>query len=136
MRRLLSLVAALAVAACAATPPKIEENDPPEPGYRDDLLKHIHGQLADPTGIRDAFITEPALRPVQGNTMRQVVCVRFNPRDERGRYLGNVEMAAIFHSRAMNSFTRAPDGVCASAAYQPWPELTKLCREIVCPGRR
>ena len=37
----------------------------------------MHAYLNDPTGIRDAGISDPALKSV-GNLQRYVVCLRFN----------------------------------------------------------
>src|SRR5208282_4776529 len=45
--------------------------------YKIDILAALHVYLNDPTGIRDAGISDPALKPV-GDAKRYVVCVRFN----------------------------------------------------------
>ena len=42
-------------------------------------MAYLRTYLNDPTGIREAAISEPALKPV-GTGDRCVVCVRFNPK--------------------------------------------------------
>jgi hypothetical protein len=89
---------------------------------------------AGPTGIRDAFIAEPALKPVEGNTNRYVACVRFTPKDENGQYSGSKELAGIYHAGQLMHLISATPELCRGAPYQPFPELQKLCREIRCPA--
>ncbi len=133
MRAVLCAALAATLAACAIPEPVVEENAVPVK-QREDMLLHVHKQLADPTGIRDPLISDPALRPVQGSTLRQVVCVRFNPKDASGRYIGNVEIAAVYHKRHIASIITNPGALCTGVNYQPYPELAKLCKEINCPA--
>ena len=51
-------------------------NVPPE-NYRAEILAYQRSYLNDPTGIRSAALSQPALRKV-GSIERYVVCVRFN----------------------------------------------------------
>jgi hypothetical protein len=118
-----SLVApavATLLAACTIPEPAVDENALPVK-HREELLPQVHKRLADPTGIRDPLISEPALRPVQGTTARPVVCVRFNPKDQSGRYTGTVEMAAVYHKQNLMSFTTSAGELCKGANYQPYP---------------
>ena len=125
--------AALALGACNMQP-KVEPNALPSPAeYKQPLLDHVRSLLADPTGIRDAYISEPTLTPI-GRDTRYVVCIRFNPRDARGQYSGNQEIAATFYDRRITQFTAETRELCARAQYQPFPELEKLCRELRCPA--
>jgi hypothetical protein len=127
--RWLALLSALATAACASTEPKTEANKVPT-DYKPAILEHLRKDLEDPTNIRDAFISEPALRPVAGAT-RYVVCFRFNAR-ERGRYAGNREMAAVFFDNQITQLVAGSSELCGGAAYQPFPELQRLCRSAKC----
>src|SRR5271155_4841285 len=63
--------------------------------YKPDILGAMHAYLNDPTGIRDAGIAEPALKPL-GGSKRFMVCVRYNARRGRGEYVGAKEVAAVF----------------------------------------
>jgi hypothetical protein len=125
------LATAALLAACTIPEPVVDDNALPVK-HREELLPQIHRRLADPTGIREPFISEPALRPVQGTTSRPVVCVRFNPKDQSGRYTGTVEMAAVYHKQNLMSFTTSAGDLCKGASYQPYPELSKLCVHINC----
>jgi hypothetical protein len=93
----------------------------------------MHGFLPDPTGVREAFIAEPALRTISPGTQRMVVCVKFNAKDDRGRYSGSKELAGIYYTRQLSHLVNATRELCGGAVYQPFPELEKLCREIRCP---
>jgi hypothetical protein len=121
---------ALALAACSSfNEPKTEANKLPS-DYKPAILDYLRKDLEDPTNIRDAFISEPALRPVGGAT-RYVVCFRFNAR-ERGRYAGSKEMAAVFFDNQITQLVAGSPELCGGAAYQPFPELQRLCRSINC----
>ncbi len=133
-RAAIATLAAAAGFGCTLQEPKIDENAYPS-NYKEKLLERLHGHLEDPVGVRDAFISEPALRPV-GGVSRYVVCVRYNGRDRSGRYMGPREIMGVFHSGLMTQMIDAGREQCGNAAYQPFPELTKLCKEIRCPNPR
>jgi hypothetical protein len=131
------LLPAALLAGCAAQEEKkVEENLYPQ-GYRAEILDYLHKQLPDPTGIRDAFVSDPTLVTV-GATQRYVACLRFDPKDapnkkgEPARYAGLREMAVYYYAGRMTQMVNATPALCGKAAYQPFPELTKLCREAVC----
>jgi len=126
-----ALLLPILLAGCAAPEEKkVEENLYPQ-NYRTEILDHLHRQLPDPTGIRDAFVSEPALMNV-GNAQRYVACLRFDPREAPGKYAGLREMAVYYYAGRMTQMVKATPELCGKAAYQPFPELTKLCRELVC----
>ena len=133
----LSLLAALlpllALCACWGRDDKPQENILPT-NYRPDIIEMLHGTLEDPTNVRDAGISEPVLKPVAGST-RYVVCLRFNARDSSGQYTGMKNQAAVFFSGRITQIINATAEQCGGVAYQPFPELQKLCREIVCPNK-
>jgi len=127
----LATVLAVTLGACAGSgEPKIEENIYPT-NYKSGILDRLRLHVADPVGIRDAYITEPALKPNAGHT-RYIVCIRFNAKDDDGRYVGNKEFAAFFFAGRMTQIIDATGELCGDAAYQPFPELQKLCRELAC----
>jgi len=97
--------------------------------YKPDILAAMHAYLNDPTGIRDAGISEPALRSV-GNSTRYVVCLRLNAKknDNKKQYAGTREMAAIFVAGRFDHFADPAKEACTGATYAPFPELEKLTR--------
>jgi hypothetical protein len=131
------VVMAFALAACAAPEEKkIEENLYPQT-YRAEIIEYLHKELPDPSGIRDAFVSEPAIVNV-GASQRYVVCLRFDPKEapskkgELAKYAGLREMAVYYYAGRMTQMVKATPALCSKAAYQPFVELTKLCREAVC----
>ena len=95
--------------------------------YKSDLLAGVHAFLNDPTGIRNAAIAEPALKPVEGEP-RYVVCVRFNAKQNANTYMGDKVYAAVFVAGHFDRFAQKADEPCAGAAFAPFPELETLAR--------
>ena len=89
------------------------------------------GSLDDPNAIRQASVTEPALKAA-GTEQRYVVCTRFDARDINGQYTGAQERIAYFYAGHLNQMVRANSGQCAGAPYRPWPELEKFCLAKKC----
>jgi hypothetical protein len=98
--------------------------------YKSDILAAMHAYLNDPTGIRDAAISTPALKDVPGSGNRYVVCLRFNGKQSNGAYAGDQQIAAVFLAGRYDDFLDAKTArePCASAAYAPFPELERLKR--------
>src|SRR6266853_4043296 len=71
--------------------------------YRPDLLAALHTYVSDPTNIRDAYISDPALKPI-GTQNRYAACVRFNAKNSDGRYLGSKDVLAIFVAGRFDQF--------------------------------
>ena len=63
--------------------------------YKADILAAMHAYLNDPSGIRDASISEPMLKSISSGT-RYVVCLRFNGKQNNGAYGGVKQIAAVF----------------------------------------
>jgi hypothetical protein len=113
--------------------------------YKADLIAYMRSYLNNPTGVRGAAVSAPVLKEV-GPGQRYVVCVRFNARDSRGKYLGTKEAAAVFVSGKLDRFAelrseraeageadaaavdgpRAPRQLCRDATFAPFPELEAL----------
>jgi hypothetical protein len=94
--------------------------------YRAEILAYQKSFLNDPTGIRSAAISQPALRKV-GSVERYVVCVRFNAKQPTGSYAGVREHMAIFLAGKLDQMGVTRE-LCKDAAYEPFPELERLTR--------
>ena len=95
--------------------------------YREEILAYQRSYLNDPTGVRSAAISQPALRKV-GSVERYVVCVRFNGKKRGGGYAGVKDIAAVFMVGRFDHFQERVQEQCAGATYAPFPELQKLSR--------
>ncbi|MGH6980401.1 MAG: hypothetical protein ACREFC_04270 [Stellaceae bacterium] len=121
----------MALAACGGGKvPEVDPNIVPA-NFRQEVLDTLRTTLDDPTNVRDAFISDPALTPV-GNDQRYTACVRYNARDLNRTYVGNKERIAYFFGGHLNQLVEADKGQCAKAAYKPFPELEKLCFATKC----
>ncbi len=96
--------------------------------YRAEILAFLRTYLNDPTRIRNASISEPALRPTGRDEQRYGVCVRFNARKPEGQYEGVRERIVFFLAGKLDTMTEARRDQCTGAAYQPFPELEALTR--------
>ena len=94
--------------------------------YRAEILAYQRSFLNDPTGIRSAGISRPALKRL-GSTELYVVCVRFNAKAPNGGYAGVREHLAIFLAGKLDQMG-ATQEQCRDAAYEPFPELERLTR--------
>jgi hypothetical protein len=97
--------------------------------YKADILAAMHPYLKDPSGIRDASISEPMLKSISVGS-RYIVCLRFNGKQSNGTYAGEKQIAAVFLAGRFDDFldTTASRGPCTGVAYAPFPELEKLQR--------
>jgi len=133
----LATIAVLSLAACSGFR---ESPKPPDPNvmpsdYKTQLQTELRRRLPDPVGVRDAFISTPTLRQV-GGVERYISCVRYTAKDETGAYEPPKERAAYFyHGELTQIVDEGARNVCQGAPYQPWPELMRMCKEVVCPGR-
>jgi hypothetical protein len=94
--------------------------------YREEILAYQRSFLNDPTGIRSAGISQPAVRKV-GSVERYVACVRFNAKGPAGGYIGEREHLAIFLAGKLDQMGVTRE-LCKDAAYEPFPELERLTR--------
>jgi len=94
--------------------------------YRAEILAYQRSYLNDPTGIRSAAISQPALKNV-GVGDRYVVCVRFNAKAPTGAYTGAREHLAIFLAGKLDQMGVTREH-CKDATYGPFPELERLTR--------
>jgi hypothetical protein len=125
-------IAGLGLAACAGRGHKRGDGQRVDPNsfptnYKADLIGLVRTSVGDPTNIRDAYISEPALK-TSGTENRYVVCVRFNAKGSDGRYLGIKEKMVIYFAGRPNQYLDATPDKCGSSVYQPFPELEALTR--------
>ena len=98
--------------------------------YKNDLLAFLRTYLNDPTHVRGAMLSPPALKTV-GEGGRYVACLRYNARDMEGKYMGLKDGAAVYVSAKLDRFIDTPRAVkeiCKDAVYAPFPELEALTR--------
>ncbi|MDI3469646.1 MAG: hypothetical protein OJF62_001709 [Pseudolabrys sp.] len=105
--------------------------------FKAEIIATIPKVYYDPSGIHDAYYSDPVIRPDTGVTVYQS-CVRLNPRGPDGQYLGDREYIAYYYGGHLSQFFRATDDRCAKAAYRPFPEIERLCapnvkNKKVCP---
>ncbi len=95
--------------------------------YKSEILAAMHSYFNDPTGIRDATMSTPMLKPV-GNGTRYIVCLRFNGKQDNGMYAGDKLIAAEFLAGRFDDFldVNAAREPCAGATLEPFPELEQL----------
>ena len=135
--RWLALLAVLVAGGCSTdvgpTPAELEaqwnaQNVAPQ-NYKQDLLAFLRTYLNDPTHVRDAGVSQPVLKKA-GPGDRYVACVRYNARNESGKYAGIKEGAAVYISGKLDRFLDGKEAqpFCKDIAYAPFPELTRLTR--------
>jgi hypothetical protein len=131
------LALAFALGACASggqnregeVALEIDGAAPPMPlpaSYKSDILAILRIYLRDPTGIRNASVSDPLA--LAGRRNRQIVCLRFDARTSEGGYFGLKEHVAIFAAGRLDRMIEAPPEQCAAARYQPFPEAERLSR--------
>jgi hypothetical protein len=128
--------AALLLGACARGAFDFGHEDDADSGihaypanYKADILAAMHAYLNDPSGIRDASISEPMLKEVgNGTGTRYVVCLRFNGKRDNGNYAGIKQVEAVFLAGRFDDFVDAPREPCLAATYAPFPELEQIKR--------
>jgi hypothetical protein len=136
--RLLSIALTIALAGCNAEWLRSREradqaNTTPPISYRSDITAFMRTYLNDPTRIRNAAVSEPALKDFDGAS-RYVVCVRYNARNSAGQYAGPRESLVLFRDGRLDRvvdldrIVGSARETCKDAAYQPFPELEQLTR--------
>ncbi len=131
--RWLPLAAALALGACTVSRLSVDDSARPDDpnlrpaNYRSEILAMLRVYFQDPTGIRDAGVSEPVLQSV-GDANRYVVCLQLNAKKGQGQYAGRKEYAAIFLRGRLDQLIEARGGLCKTAEYRPFPEAEALTR--------
>ncbi|HTT48406.1 MAG TPA: hypothetical protein VMG39_10455 [Pseudolabrys sp.] len=125
----LFLVAAMAgaLAACGGKKEVLVDPNLFPANYKQEIIDTLARTLVDPTNIRNAFISDPALTQVE-NDQRYTACVRYTARDAARQYGPSTDRIAYFYGGHLNQLVKTTKDECAKAAYKPFPELEKLCR--------
>ena len=100
--------------------------------YKAEIIAFMRTYLNDPANVRDAFITEPEIKPV-GGRKQYAVCVRYNAKNTDGKYMGSKDALAVFDrgrfDRMIDQFPKGTANPClGSADYKHFPELEALKR--------
>jgi hypothetical protein len=133
MRRLAVIVALCTVAGCADGPSSgvLQTARVFPANYRAELIAYLRNFLNDPTNVRNAYLSEPALTRLQGEE-RYVTCVRFDAKNSYGGYRGSRDHLATYFGGKLEYFVElrpeTGDDRCKTATYGPFPELEKLTR--------
>ncbi len=105
----------------------IQANTTPPISYRNDITAFMRTYLNDPTGIKDAAVSEPALKDFD-SASRYLVCVRYNARKSNGQYAGAKDSLVLFRDGRLDRIVDNARETCKDAAYNPFPELERLTR--------
>ena len=101
---------------------------PPGPSYKAEVVAFMRTYLNDPTGVKDAFISEPALRTLE-NVDRYSLCLRYTARKGPGQpYATSKDSLVLFREGRLDRIIDAAREACKDAAYQPFRELEQLKR--------
>jgi hypothetical protein len=130
-KQFLVVIFAAALAACTSTKETVVDPNLFPSGFKKEILDTLTTTLSDPTNVRDASISDPALIKV-ANDQRYAVCLRFNPRDGNHHYMGITTRIAYFYAGHLNQLVDATKEQCGNATYKPFPELEKLCLGTKC----
>jgi hypothetical protein len=95
--------------------------------YRGDVLSFMRTYLNDPTRVRGAFVSEPALRTLDSSD-RYVACLRYNARKSDGQYAGSKDSLVLFRDGRLDRIIDNAREQCKDADYRPFPELERLTR--------
>jgi hypothetical protein len=127
---LIAIVAGTLAGCADDKKPEVDPNLLPT-NYKQEILDTLSHTLGDPTNVREAYISDPALGPV-GKDQRYMACVRYNARDTSRHYEGSTDRVAYFYGGHLNQLIKASKEQCGNAAYKPFPELEKLCLATKC----
>jgi hypothetical protein len=130
-----ALALALVLAGCTAyqtdlqyTHARNEQANKTAPvDYRGDIVSFMRTYLNDPTRVRGAFVSEPALRTID-HSDRYVACLRYNARKSDGQYAGSKDSLVLFRDGRLDRIIDNARDRCKDAAYQPFPELEHMTR--------
>src|SRR4051794_25728978 len=104
------------------------DTTPPGPGYKADVVAFMRTYLNEPAGVKDAFISEPALRSLE-SVDRYSVCLRYTARKGPGQPYGpSKDSLVLFREGRLDRVVDAAKEACKDAAYQPFRELEQLKR--------
>jgi hypothetical protein len=135
VRLVLLALLLLPLCACAggseefylARPRNADAAQPFPVNYRAELLAFMRTYLNDPTGIRDAAVSEPEIKTFDSNN-RYLSCLRYTARRAAGQSASPRESLVLFLDGRLDRIVDNAREFCKGAAYQPFPELERLTR--------
>jgi hypothetical protein len=97
--------------------------------YKPEIVALMRSYLNNPTGVRNAYVSEPSKRSIDG-VSRYTACVRYDARTSRGQYAGSRDSMVLFRGGRLdhivdNEMARQH---CRTASYAPFPELQQIDR--------
>ena len=97
--------------------------------YKSEIVALMRTYLNDPTDVRNAYVSEPAQKTIDG-VSRYAVCVRYNAKTTRGQYAGSRDAMVLFRSGRLDRIVDNPMArqQCREASYAPFPELQQISR--------
>ena len=98
--------------------------------YRAEIIALMRTYLNDPTGVRDAYVSEPAQRTLDG-VNRYFSCVRYTAKKTGGQYAPSRDSLVLFRSGRLERIVDTEiiaRAQCKDAAYVPFPELQAMTR--------
>jgi hypothetical protein len=88
--------------------------------YKADLLAYLQTHVPEIEGVTEASISAPALAQLSGNESRYFMCFRAAGANFRR------EKMIVFFGGQIIQFVNATGPQCATAAYEPFPELVAI----------
>jgi hypothetical protein len=95
--------------------------------YRADIVAAMRTYLNDPSNVRDAFVSEPVLKGVDGGT-RYMSCVRYNAKRTGGQYAGSKDSVVTFRAGRLDRIIDNAREQCKDATFVRFPELEQMSR--------
>ena len=109
-----------------------ESSNLPPVNYKADIIAFMRTYLNDPSNVRNAGVSPPALKTLPGDPgERFISCLRFNAKKSDGAYAGNKTGIVVYGSGKLDHVIDTPkiaNAVCANVALEPFPELQQLAR--------
>ena len=117
---------ALALAGCSGLPGFGRSQEPPvDPNaypanYKTDLLDYLQNHASEVDGVRNASLSAPALTQLAGTESRYTACLRTEGAVARK------DKMIVYYGGLITQYVDATGAQCATAAYQPFPELVAV----------
>jgi hypothetical protein len=121
---------ALTLAGCSGIPGFGRSQEPPvDPNaypanYKTDLLGYLQTHASEIEGVRNAALSAPALAQLAGTESRYTVCLRMEGATARK------EKLIVYYGGVIIQYVDATGAQCATAAYQPFPELLAVVAQM------
>jgi hypothetical protein len=126
------VLAALALGGCNSEWTNRQErlqqaNMTPPSNYKADIVAFMRTYLNNPSGVRNAFASQPGLREVNG-LRRYTVCLRYTARKSDGQYAAPKDSIVLYVDGRLDRMVDNARELCKDATYEPFPELEHLSR--------